>query len=154
MPGWIGPTIALSLLILALCAIGAAAMMLLALREATTRSDALASELAELRTELTPTLRALARFGTDGAEIAEMAKHEVAELVHTSHQFRKDLNRGVRRAQRRLADFEAVVEVVQQEVQETALDVTTMLQTARTGAGMLGQLRHLVLPRKRKRSRR
>lgn len=154
MPGWIGPTIALSLLVIAACAIGAAVIMVKAWQEATTRSDSLATELADLRAELTPTLRALARFGSDGAEIAQMAKHEVAELVHTSHQFRKDLSRGVRRAQRRLADFEAVVEVVQEEVEETVIEVSTMLQTARTGAGMLGQLRRLVVPRKRKRSRR
>lgn len=154
MPGWIGPTIALSSLVLAICAVGVAITLLLAIREAAERSTSLARELAELRSELTPTLKALARLGDDGADIAEMAKHEVAELVHTSHQFRKDLARGIRRAQKRLADFEAVVEVVQEEVEETALDVTTMLQTARTGAGMLGQLRRLVLPRKRKRSRR
>lgn len=149
MPGWIGPTVALSLVVIALCFLGIAASVLLALREAAARSDSLVKELGELRREISPTLQALTRLGEDGAEIAGLAKEEVREVVHMTQRLRKDMERGLQRTRRRLADFEAVVEVVQDEFEETALDVTTALHTVRSSAGMLGQLRRMVMPRRR-----
>lgn len=149
MPGWIGPTVALSLVVIALCFLGIVAGISLAIREAAARSQSLANELAELRRELSPTLQALNRFGKDGAEVAGLAKEEVREIVLMTRRLRKDMERGLQRTRRRLADFEAVVEVVQDEFEETALDVTTAMRTVRGGAGMLAQLRRLVMPRRR-----
>ncbi len=149
MPGWIGPTVALSLVVIALCFLGIVAGISLAIREAAARSQSLANELAELRRELSPTLQALSRFGKDGAEVAGLAKEEVREIVFMTRRLRKDMERGLQRTRRRLADFEAVVEVVQDEFEETALDVTTAMRTVRGGAGMLGKLRRMVMPRRR-----
>lgn len=149
MNGWVGPTVAISLVLIALCFLVIAAAVALAMREAIERGQSLARELAELRKELTPTLKALNRLGEGGAEVVELAQEEVREIVHVSRQLRRDVEKTVHRTRQRLADFEAVVEVVQEEVEETALDFGAALRTVRTGSGMIGQLRRLVLPRRR-----
>jgi len=149
MPGWVGPTVAISLALIALCYLGLAAAAVLMIRETVEHSKALGRELAELRKELTPALKSLNRFSTQGAEIADLARDEVQEMVHTARRVRQDVERGLQRTRERLADFEAVVDVVQEEVEDAALDLTTALRTVRTGTGMIGRLRRLILPRRR-----
>lgn len=149
MAGWIGPTMAISLALIAACFLGIAAVVAIMLREAVERGQSLAKEFAELRKELSPTLQALNRLGTGGAEVVELAQEEVREIIYTTRRLRKDVEKSVTRARRRLADFEAVVEVVQEEVEETALDLGAALRTVRTGTGFIGRLRRLVLPRRR-----
>lgn len=149
MAGWVGPTMALSLVVIALCCVGFLTSVLLALREAAERGQSLAKEIAEFRRDIGPTLDSLNRLGESGAEVAELAKEEVREIIYTTRRLRKDVERGALRAKRRLADFEAVVDLVQDEVEETALDVTTAMRTFRTGRGMVGRLRRLILPRRR-----
>lgn len=149
MPTWVGPTVALSLLVIALCFLGIALAALFALREGLERGQSLAKEMGELRRELSPLLQAFGRLGKEGADVLDLAKEEVREIVYTTRRFRKDVEKGMQRTQHRLADFEAVVEIVQEEVEETALDLTTALRTVRTGTGMIGQLRRLVLPTRR-----
>jgi len=154
MPTWVGPTVAISLLVIALCVLGVVIGALIALREGIERGESLAREVGELRRELTPALQALGRLGKEGAEIADMAKEEVREIVYTARRLRKDVEKGIVRTRHRLADFEAVVDVVQGEFEETALDVTSALHTVRTGGGMLGQLRRLIIAPRRGRGRR
>lgn len=154
MPTWVGPTVAISLLVIALSVLGIVLGALIALRQGIKGGEALAREVGELRRELAPALQALASMGKDGAEIADMAKEEVREIVYSARRLRKDVEKGLTRTRRRLADFEAVVDVVQDEFEETALDVTSALHTVRTGSGMLGQLRRLIIAPRRGRGRR
>jgi hypothetical protein len=154
MPTWVGPTVAISLLVIALCVLGMVLGAIIALREGIERGESLAREVGELRRELAPALQALGRLGKEGAEIADLAKEEVREMVYSARRLRKDVEKGITRTRRRLADFEAVVDVVQDEFEETALDVTSALHTVRTGGGMLGQLRRLIIAPRRGRGRR
>jgi methyl-accepting chemotaxis protein len=148
MAGWVGPTIAISLLVIAVCYVSGILAVLAALKAATDRGEAISRELQNFREELAPTLKALNRFSESGTELAGTARKELDEILDTSRRIRHDIERGVARARLRLADFEAVVDVVQEEVEETALDVTAALHTARTGVGVIGQLRRLILRRR------
>jgi uncharacterized protein YoxC len=149
MSGWVGTTMAISLAVIAICLLGFAAAAVLSLKAASERMRALSQELSGLRHDLSPALTAVNRLATDGADIVELAEVEVREIIHTTRSLRRDVERSVERARERLADFEAVVEVVQEEVEETALDFGAALRTVRTGTGMIGRLRRLVLPRRR-----
>ena len=149
MPGWIGPTVAVALVVIALSYVAIGFLLVFAAREAAERSKAFARDLAELRADLAPTLNAVRRLGEKGFEVVEMAESEAREIVATTQRLRHDVQRGVDRAKRRLADFEATVEVVQEEIDATVVQLGTALETARTGAGMIGQLRRLIRPRRR-----
>lgn len=149
MYGWVGPTIALSLMLIALCAIGVAVVSAFSLREIRQISISLAIELESIRRELAESLGSLKRLSDQGQDVIELTKTELTEIIHVTRGLRHDIERGVKRTKRRLADFEAVVEVVQEEVEETALDFGATLRSARTGRGMIGQLSRLVRPRRR-----
>jgi hypothetical protein len=150
MAGWIGPTIALSLAVVALTIVGMAVAALAMIRAATARAESLEREVGELRHELTPALRALTSLTEHGTQVVDAAATEAREYLEMSRRLRGDLDRVVRRSKRRIADFEAVADVVQDEVEDTALELTTALRTVRTGAGMMGRLRRLVRPRRRR----
>ncbi len=149
MSTWVGPTVAISLLVIAFCVLGVVVGVLIAGRQLAMKSGQLAEELSELRNELGPALRSLNRMGEGAAEVTEMVKEEAHEIIDTTRRLRKDVEKASRRARNRLGDFDALLEVVQEEVEETALDLTSALRTARTGTGMIGQLRRLVVPGRR-----
>ena len=149
MPAWIAPVVALSLLVIAVAASLLTAMLVLTLREAKQRGETLARELSRLRADLAPTLDAMRRLSEKGVDVADLAQEEARQIIEATRRIRYDIERGVKRAKRHLADFEAVVEVAQEEIETTVVDVSTALQTARSGVGMIGQLRRLVRPRRR-----
>jgi uncharacterized protein YoxC len=149
MPTWIAPVVALSLVVIAVAGALVAAMLYVTLREAKEHGESLAREVARLRADLAPTLDAVKRLGEKGIDVADLAQAEARKIIETTQRIRYDVERGVKRAKRHLADFEAVVEVAQEEIEATVVDVSTALETARTGVGMIGQLRRLVRPRRR-----
>ena len=143
--GWVGPTMALSLVVIALAfGLMAAAAAMIARRAATEIKD-LAEELGKLREELSPALTAMRRVAEAGAEVSGDIQEEVRHYLATSRAVRKDLDRGMRRVKTRLADLDALYEVVHEEVEDTALDVAARVRSVRRGAGMVGRLRRLFV---------
>jgi len=62
---------------------------------------------------------------------------EAEGLVGTSRALRERIVRAADAAEARLNDLDAVVEVVQQEVESTAVDVAATLRTVRRGVSLL-----------------
>ena len=149
MPGWVGPAVAISLMLIAAAYLVIGFVVLFATKEAVEHSRVLSREIAQLRADLAPTLDAMRRLGEKGANVADLAEAEVTEIISTTRQIRTDVQRGVERMKLRLADFEATVEVVQEEIDSTVVEVSAALETARAGVGMIGQLRRLIRPRRR-----
>ncbi len=135
--GWVGPTIALSLVVIA----GAFVMIALATaataRQASVEMRRLSGVLEELRTDLSPALKAVQAVSDEGQRLAAMVGGEAEELVRSSRQLREGL-------QRRVANLEAVYEVLEEEVEETAIDLAVTLRTFRSGAGWYSRIRRLL----------
>jgi ABC-type transporter Mla subunit MlaD len=144
IPGWVGPTIAISLAIIALAILGTAVGAFLLARKAVDQSQGLAKELAELRQEIRPTVEAVNRLATTGSEVGGRVRDEALALVDTSRRLRRSLLHGARRVRGRLEDLDALYEVVHGEVQETALDVAATLRSVRTGASALTRIKRLI----------
>ncbi len=123
MPTWTAVVGALSLLALALSAIVIAA-------------SAVATALG-VRLFLR-VLRELAgpAVGDVRALLASI-RTEAEGLVGTSRALRERIVRAADAAEARLNDLDAVVEVVQQEVESTAVDVAATLRTVRRGVSLL-----------------
>jgi hypothetical protein len=138
MPAWIGPTVAISLVVFALAfaAIGLA-VALMARRAA--------REIRELREEVAPAISAVRRITVAGAELSGDLKHEMQEYLATSRAVRRDLERGVYQVKSRLADLDALYEVVHEEVEDTALDVAARVRAVRNGAGMVSRIRRWLV---------
>jgi len=145
---WVGPTMAISLVVIALAFAVIAAVVAMAGRKAADAAEGLRGEVAEIRREVRPAVEGVRAMADSGRGIAERVENEVGEVIRTSQRVRHDVERGVRKARRRLQDFDAVVEVVQEEVEETALDVAATLRTVRRGKGMIGRIRRLIRGRR------
>lgn len=129
--GWVGPVGAVSLLVIAFSFL------------------AIAATVAFIGKGILETLRALRETAAEGRGLVDRLKTEVDEVVRTSQRVRHDVDRGVRRAKRRLADLDALAEVVQEEVEDTALDVAARVRSFRNGASVVSRLRRLILRQRR-----
>jgi hypothetical protein len=137
MPGWVGPTVALSLLIIALAFVVMAGAAALAAREAAKEMRQLARAMESLRTDLTPALTAVQSISAEGQRLAGVLGGEAEELARASRALREGLRA-------RVANLEAIYEVLEEEIEETALDVATTLRTMRSGVSWYGRLRRLL----------
>ena len=147
--GWVGPTGAIALVVIALAFALIAAVAILLARGAASEVRELSAEMARLRSELSPALRALQRVADAGADLSSDVKDEVHQYLATSRVLRKDLEHGVRRLKTRLADLDALYEVVHGEVQDTALDVASRLRTVRKGVRVVSRLRRMLVRTRR-----
>jgi hypothetical protein len=138
MPAWIGPTVAISLVVIALAfaAIGVAVALL---------ARTAIREVRELREEVAPAISAVRRITDAGADLSGDIKQEVQEYLATSRAVRRDLERGVYEVKSRLADLDALYEVVHEEVEDTALDVAARVRAVRNGAGMVSRIRRWLV---------
>jgi hypothetical protein len=138
MPAWVGPTVAISLVVIALAfaAIGVAVTLL---------ARTAIREVRELREEVAPAISAVRRITDAGADLSGDIKQEVREYLATSRAVRRDLERGVYQVKSRLADLDALYEVVHEEVEDTALDVAARVRAVRNGAGMVSRIRRWLV---------
>lgn len=138
MPAWIGPTVAISLVVIALAfaAVGVAVGLL---------ARTAIREVRELREEVAPAISAVRRITDAGADLSGDIKQEVQEYLATSRAVRRDLERGVYQVKSRLADLDALYEVVHEEVEDTALDVAARVRAVRNGGGMVSRIRRWLV---------
>ena len=135
--GWVGPTMAISLVIIAGAFLVIAAASALAARQAAREMQQLSRVIESLRTDLAPALTAVQAVSGEGQRLAGMVGNEAEELVRASRQFREGLRE-------RLANLEAIYEVLEEEIEDTAVDVAVTLRTFRSGAGWFGRIRRLL----------
>lgn len=145
MPGWVGPTAALSLVAIALSFVAIAAAVLAAGRVSAKAAGELREELRGLREEIGPAIESVNRVAGKVEGISDQVGGEVRELLETSRRTRFSFERGVKRARRRLEDLDALAEVLQEEVEETALDAAAALRRIRNAGGAIGLIRRLLV---------
>ncbi len=141
---WVGPTVALSLIVIALAFIAIALVTVRLLLVASKETRELAEELSRLRADLGPALQGMRRIADAGGELTERVRVELDQYLQASRRFRAGLERGARRARGRLADLEALYDVIHGEVEHTALDVTARLKSLRQAGGVVRRVRRLL----------
>lgn len=149
MPGWVGPTAAISLVIIALSFAAIAAGSVLLARAAKKEISEVSDKLEGIRGDLHDAMHAVRRVAETGEDLSLKLKEEIEHYLATSRAIRQDLERGVRKVKGRLADLDALYEVVHEEVEDTALDVAARVRSVRQGAGMVGRLRRWLVRARR-----
>jgi hypothetical protein len=135
--GWVGPTVAISLVIIAGSFLAIALAMAMAARQAAQEMRQLSKVMESLRNDIAPALGAVAAVSNEGQRLAGLIGNEAEELVKSSRALREGL-------QTRIQNLEAIYEVLEEEVEETALDLAVTLRSVRSGAGWFGRLRRLL----------
>lgn len=144
-PAWVGPTMAVSLAIIALSILGVAAALGIAALRLSTQVKKLGGMVDGLQDDAAQALKAARRLTEQGQDLLVLVRHEAGAFAQTSRRVRRKLVRGVDRVEVKLADLETLYDLVHGEVEDTALDVAAVLRSARRGDGMLGRVRRLLV---------
>jgi hypothetical protein len=137
LPGWVGPTMAISLVIIAgsfaVIAFTAAASA----RQAMEQLEKVGKAVDALRGDLSPALESVRGVGVEAGRIAAAVGNEAEELVESTRDFRH-------KVRERMINLEALYDVLEGEIEETTLDVATTLRAFRTRAGWYRWVRRLL----------
>jgi hypothetical protein len=135
--GWVGPTIAISLVIVAISFFVMGGVVLaigLALRKHT----------RSVRGQIE-------KVSGEAREVTARLRSEMEGFADISAEARAKLRGAIDGAEQRLRDLDALVEVLQEEAEDTALDVAALMRTVRRTGSIFGAARKTL---KRRSSRR
>jgi hypothetical protein len=148
-PDWVGPTVAISLVVIAVSLLGAAIAVAVGALRIAGETRKLSAMIQGHQEDVTQTITAARRLTEQGQDLVLLLRQEVGAFTQTSRRVRRKLVRGVDSIETKLADLETLYDLVHDEVEDTALDVAAALRTSRQGNGMLGRVRRLLVPSRR-----
>jgi hypothetical protein len=148
-PDWVGPTAAISLVVIAVSILGAAVALAVAAMRIAGETRKLGTMLQGYQEDVAQTLAGARRLTDQGQDLLVVLRQEIGAFTQTSRRIRRKLTRGVDSIEAKLADLETLYDLVHEEVEDTALDVAAALRTSREGNGMLGRVRRLIVPSRR-----
>jgi hypothetical protein len=133
-PTWVAPTIAVALVVIAasFLVIGGVTLAIgIAVRR---QSRALRSQIAA--------------FTTEAKSVTGRLRSELLAFADLSADARGRLKNAIETMDGHLKDLDALAEVLQQEAEETALDVAAFVRTVRRSGHILGVARRSVMGRR------
>lgn len=142
VPAWVGPTMALSLVVIALSFLAIATATGILIARVLLEMRKLQATVEGLRGDLQPAVTAVRTISDESTRLAGLVSGEAEELVAASRALRVGVTE-------RMRNLEAVYEVLQEEVEETAIDVAVTLRRFRRGVGWFGLVRRLLGGRRR-----
>lgn len=145
-PSWVGPTMAISLAVIAVSILGLAIALAVAALRLAAEARRLSGAAAGLQDDARRTLGSVRRLATQGEDLVVVLRHEAGAFAQTGRRVRRKMVRGIDRLESKLTDLETLYDVLHEEVEDTALDMAAVLRSARTGNGMLGRVRRLLAP--------
>ena len=148
-PAWVGPTMAISLAVIALSVLGTAIVVGRSVLRLVAHRKRIAAVFDTLQEDAQQVLVAARRLTEQAQDLMVLVRHEAGAFAETSRRVRRKVVRGIDRVEERLADLETLYDVVHDEVEDTALDVAAALRSARQGNGMIGRVRRLLVPSRR-----
>ena len=145
-PAWVGPTMAISLVVIALALLGAAIAVIVAALRVSEQVKRVTDVVEGLQGDVAQTLAAGRRLTEQGQDLVVLLRHEAGAFAQTARRVRRKVTRGVDRLEAKLTDLETLYDLVHDEIEDTALDVTAALRSVRRGNGVLGRVRRLLVP--------
>lgn len=140
---------AVSVTVLALMSVVLTVALALWLRDLGRVLDRLEGFAKVLERDGPPLLSAARSVTEDATRVVGGVRDEVEQIVATSRDLRKRVSGATGALEDRARDLEAVLDVLQEEVEETALDVAAALRATRRGASLLRGLKKAFLKGRR-----
>jgi uncharacterized protein YoxC len=145
-PSWIGPTMAVSLAVIALAVVLVAAVVAWIAFKIISEVHERKQMLGGVREDVRETLAGVRQLTDQAQEVMGVVRQEAGAFVQTGRRLRRKVDRGVDRIEQRLQDLEALYDVVHEEVEDTALDLAASMRRVRRGGGMIGKVRRFLVP--------
>jgi uncharacterized protein YoxC len=148
-PSWVGPTVAIALVIIALSFVSVAVALVVVLSRLLQPLLELSRVIHNLQDDLAWSVKGMRQLTDQSQELLALVRQEAGAFAHAGRRLRRQVVKGADRIQAKLEDLEALYDVVHDEVEDTALDVAAALRTVRQGNGVLGRIRRLLVSRRR-----
>ena len=145
-PDWVGPTVAISLAVLALSFLGMAIAVAVAASRVAAQAKKVGALVDGLQDDIASTLKRVRSLTEQAQDVMVLVRHETGAFAQTARRLRRKTVRAADRIEAKLQDLETLYEVVHDELEETALDVAAGLRSLRRGNGMLGRVRRMLVP--------
>jgi uncharacterized protein YoxC len=145
-PEWVGPTVAISLAVLALSFLALAIAVGIAAFKLASEIRKVGAMVDGLQDDVARTLRSVRRLTEQAQDVMVLVRHETGAFAQTARRLRRKTVRAVDRIEGKLQDLETLYDVVHDEVEGTALDLAAALRSLRRGNGMLGRVRRILVP--------
>jgi hypothetical protein len=145
-PDWVGPTVAISLAVLALSFLGMAIAVAIAALRLGEQAKKLGALVDGLQGDIARTLTGVRNLTEQAQDVMVLVRHEAGAFAQTARRLRRKTVRGVDRIEAKLQDLETLYDVIHDEIESTALDLAAGLRAVRRGNGMLGRVRRMLVP--------
>jgi uncharacterized protein YoxC len=145
-PDWVGPTVAISLAILALSFLGMAIAVAIAALRVAKQAKKVGGLVDGLQDDIARTLKGVRSLTEQAQEVMVLVRHETGAFAQTGRRLRRKTVRAVDRIEAKLQDLETLYDVIHDEVEGSALDLAAALRSLRRGNGMLGKVRRILVP--------
>jgi uncharacterized protein YoxC len=145
-PEWVGPTVAISLAVLALSFLAMAIAVGIAAFRLAKEVRKVGAMVEGLQDEIGRTLKGVRSLTEQAQEVMVLVRHEAGAFAQTARRLRRKTVRAVDRIEAKLEDLETLYDVVHDEIEGTALDLAAALRSVRRGNGMLGRVRRILVP--------
>jgi hypothetical protein len=146
IPAWVGPTVAISLAIVAASILVVALIVGVAALKVARQAKVLAHTATGFQDDIARTIASVRKLTDEAQDVMALVRTEASAFADISRRLRRRLIKGVDRVQTKLMDLEALYDVVHEEVEETALDVAAGLRSIRHGNGMISRVRRMLVP--------
>ena len=147
MTGWVGVVMALSMAVVAVTLIVYFAVTVHTLRRLDRLGDSLTRVLEALDRDARPALVSARTVADEAGRMAVLLRKELEGVTDTSESVRRRVERTAAALEDRFLEFETLLDVLQDEVEETVLDVAAALRTTRRGASVVKAVKRAVLRR-------
>lgn len=145
-PDWVGPTVAISLAVLALSFLGMAIAVAVAASRVAAQAKKVGALVDGLQDDIASTLKRVRNLTEQAQDVMVLVRHETGAFAQTARRLRRKTIRAADRIEAKLQDLETLYDVVHDEIEDTALDVAAGLRSLRRGNGMLGRVRRMLVP--------
>jgi len=147
--GWAEVVTAISTAIIALVALGLGFVLLRSIGEVVGLRRGIERVVQLLDRDARPALESAKAMVEDAAKVVSSVRSETEGIVRSSKDVRDRLEQLIHRTEERLQDLDTLIDIVQYEVEETALDVAAALRTTRRGASVIRTMKRAFLGRGR-----
>jgi methyl-accepting chemotaxis protein len=139
--GWPLVVIAIATSAMALGVLVILVGMLATLRQLGHLSERVTHLLESVDRDARPALDAVRRTADETSRVAQTIREEVVALSGTSRDVRERVHRTAAALEDRFVEFDTLLDILHDEVEDAVLDVAALLRTTRRGAGLMRGLR-------------
>jgi len=142
--GWTEVLTAISTTIIALAVVAFSVAVIALTRRLTDLSRNVERLLDTMDRDARPALEAVRRTADEASRVAILVRDEAEGIVGTSKTVRGRIERTAASLEDRFIELETLVGLLQNEVEETVLDVAAALRMTRRGSGLLRRIKRAL----------